>query len=66
MCRCAAEVRYPSWFNEGLYGFFKEEEICLVWNPLDDVYAPSVLNTDFIYLRLSKNRSINEYEFDRI
>jgi uncharacterized protein YecE (DUF72 family) len=64
--RYAVEVRHPSWFNEEVYDFLKAEDICLVWNQLDDIKAPPVLTTDFIYLRLIGDRSIQEHEFGKI
>lgn len=64
--RYAVEVRHPSWFTDDLYDLLKQEKICLVWNQLDDIQAPPVLTTDFIYLRLIGDRSISEHEFGRI
>ncbi len=64
--RYAVEVRHPSWFNDNFYDFLKQEKICLVWNQLDDIKAPPILTTDFIYLRLIGDRSISEHEFGRI
>ena len=64
--RYAVEVRHPSWFGEELYDFLRAENICLVWNQLDDIKAPPVVTADFVYLRLIGDRSISEHEFGRI
>ncbi|AIF83932.1 hypothetical protein NTE_01872 [Candidatus Nitrososphaera evergladensis SR1] len=64
--RYAVEIRHPSWFNDELYDFLKRKGICLVWNQLDDIKAPPIVTTDFIYLRLIGDRSISEHEFGRI
>jgi uncharacterized protein YecE (DUF72 family) len=61
--RYAVEVRHESWFKEEAYSFFKENDICLVWSQLAKLQTPAVVTTDFIYLRLIGDRSIDEKEF---
>lgn len=64
--RYAIEARQTSWFNEEFYSFLMEHDICLVWNELDSVRAPPKVTTDFIYVRLIGDRSIDEKDFGRI
>ena len=61
--RYAIEVRHHSWFNELFYNYIKEKKYCLVWSQQDIVITPPVVTTDFIYLRLIGDRSINEKDF---
>jgi uncharacterized protein YecE (DUF72 family) len=64
--RYAGEVRHYSWFNELFYNYIKEKKYCLVWSQQDILITPPVVTTDFIYLRLIGDRSINEKDFDII
>jgi uncharacterized protein YecE (DUF72 family) len=64
--RYAVEVRNKSWFNELAYTFFANNNICLVWSQLADIRTPPVVTTDFVYLRLIGDRSINENDFGKI
>ena len=64
--RYAIEVRHHSWFNELFYNVLKERKYCLVWSQQDIVITPPVVTTDFIYLRLIGDRSINEKDFGKI
>ena len=64
--RYAIEVRHHSWFNELFYNVLKEKKYCLVWSQQDIVITPPVVTTDFIYLRLIGDRSINEKDFGKI
>ena len=63
--RYAIEVRHYSWFNELFYNYIKEK-YCLVWSQQDIVITPPVVTTDFVYLRLIGDRSINEKDFGKI
>jgi uncharacterized protein YecE (DUF72 family) len=65
MYRYAVEVRHPSWFSDLAYNFFSNNNICMVWNQLDKIQSPPIVTTDFVYLRLIGDRSINE-DFGRI
>jgi uncharacterized protein YecE (DUF72 family) len=40
--RYAVEVRNSSWFSDLAYNFFKNNNICLVWNQLDIIQTPPV------------------------
>ena len=64
--RYAVEVRNKSWFNELAYTFFANNNICLVWSQLADIQTPPVVTSDFVYLRLIGDRSMNEKDFGKI
>jgi uncharacterized protein YecE (DUF72 family) len=64
--RYAVEVRHPSWFSDLAYNFFKNNNICLVWNQLDIIQTPPIVTTDFVYIRFIGDRSINEKDFGTI
>jgi len=64
--RYAVEVRHQSWFEKTVYDALKRLGICLVWNQLDAISAPPVLTTDFAYIRLIGDRSIDEKDFGQI
>jgi uncharacterized protein YecE (DUF72 family) len=64
--RYAVEARQTSWFNEEFYDLLRDNKICLVWNQLDAVRAPPVVTTDFVYVRLIGDRSIDEKDFGTI
>jgi uncharacterized protein YecE (DUF72 family) len=44
----------------------KERNYCLVWSRQDTLITPPVVTTNFIYLRLIGDRSIDEREFGKI
>jgi uncharacterized protein YecE (DUF72 family) len=64
--RYAVEGRHPSWFNDESYQFLTGNNLCLVWNEVEGVSNPAQLTTDFVYLRLIGDRSIQESEFGKI
>ncbi|HYY85555.1 MAG TPA: DUF72 domain-containing protein [Nitrososphaeraceae archaeon] len=64
--RYAVEVRHSSWFSDLAYNFFKNNNICMVWNQLDIIQTPAIVTTDFVYLRLIGDRSIKETDFGKI
>jgi uncharacterized protein YecE (DUF72 family) len=64
--RYSVEVRHPSWFSDLAYNFFKNNNICMVWNQLDRIQFPPIVTSDFVYLRLIGDRSIKENDFGRI
>jgi uncharacterized protein YecE (DUF72 family) len=64
--RYAIEIRHPSWFSDLAYNFFKNNNICLVWNQLDIIQTPPVVTSDFVYIRLIGDRSIHERDFGSI
>ncbi len=62
------EVRHPSWFNDNVYNFLKENSISLVWSVRDELEppSPSVLTTDQLYIRFIGDRSISDKDFGKI
>ncbi|MGA9934272.1 MAG: DUF72 domain-containing protein [Nitrososphaeraceae archaeon] len=64
--RYAVEVRHRSWFQDLAYNFFKNNQMCLVWSQLAEIHTPPIVTSDFVYLRLIGDRSIQEKDFGRI
>ena len=64
--RFAVEVRHRSWFQDLAYNFFRNNQICLVWSHLADIRTPPIVTSDFVYVRLIGDRSIQERDFGRI
>lgn len=61
--RYAVEARHKTWFDDEVYSFMRENSICLVWSQLAQLQTPPIVTTDFVYLRLIGDRSIDEKEF---
>ena len=64
--RYAVEVRHRSWFQDLAYNFFRNNQMCLVWSQLADIRTPPIITSDFVYVRLIGDRSIQEKDFGRI
>lgn len=64
--RYAIEARHETWFDDEVYSCLKQNEICLVWSQLTELRSPTIVTTDFIYLRLIGDRSIDEMDFGTI
>jgi uncharacterized protein YecE (DUF72 family) len=64
--RYAVEVRHHSWFQDLAYNFFADNDICLVWSQLAKLSTPSIVTTDFLYVRFIGDRSISEKDFGTI
>jgi uncharacterized protein YecE (DUF72 family) len=64
--RHTIEVRHKSWFDDEVYDYLKEANICLVWSQLAELQTPPVVTTDFVYLRFIGDRSIDDKDFGRI
>jgi uncharacterized protein YecE (DUF72 family) len=64
--RYAIEVRHHTWFNELFYNYLKGKNYCLVWSQQDVLVTPPTVTTDFVYLRLIGDRSIDERDFGQI
>jgi uncharacterized protein YecE (DUF72 family) len=64
--RYAIEVRHHSWFNDLFYNYLKEKNYCLAWSQQENLVTPPIVTTDFVYLRLIGDRSINERDFGNI
>lgn len=65
-CRYAIEGRHESWFVDDVYDYLRERNVCLVWNEVEGVNNPAPVTSDFVYLRLIGDRSINEKQFGKI
>jgi uncharacterized protein YecE (DUF72 family) len=44
----------------------KKKNYCLVWSQQDILVTPPIVTTDFVYLRLIGDRSIDERDFGKI
>ena len=64
--RYAVEVRDRSWFQDLAYNFFANNNICMVWSQLAELRTPPIVTTDFLYIRLIGDRSIDEKNFGKI
>jgi uncharacterized protein YecE (DUF72 family) len=64
--RYAVEVRDRSWFQDLAYNFFADNNICMVWSQLAELRTPPIATTDFLYIRLIGDRSINDKDFGKI
>jgi uncharacterized protein YecE (DUF72 family) len=64
--RFAVEVRHNSWFQDLGYNFFTDNNICMVWSQLANLRTPSIVTTDFLYIRFIGDRSIQEKDFGSI
>ena len=64
--RYAVEVRHRSWFQDLAYSFFANNNLCLVWSQLADIRTPPIVTSDFVYVRLIGDRSIQEKDFGLI
>lgn len=64
--RYAVEVRHRSWFQDLAYNFFANNDMSLVWSQLADIHTPPIVTSDFVYLRLIGDRSIQEKDFGRV
>ncbi len=64
--RYALEVREPSWFDDGVCDFLKENNMPLVWSVRDDLTTPPMVTSHQIYIRFIGDRSISEMDFGKI
>jgi len=55
------EGRHESWFTDEAIDYLRERNICLVWNDIPGICNPSLLTSDFAYVRLIGDRSISEF-----
>ena len=61
--RYAIEFRHETWFTEEVYDLLKHHKVCMAWAALDNLKIPPEVTTNFIYLRLIGDRSIDEKDF---
>jgi uncharacterized protein YecE (DUF72 family) len=64
--RYAVEVRHRSWFQDLAYNFFRNNQMCLVWSQLAEIRTPPIVTSDFVYVRLIGDRSIQEKDFGTV
>ncbi len=64
--RFPIEGRHESWFTDEAIDYLTEKNICLVWNDIPNVHNPTILTSDFVYVRLIGDRSISDSEFGRV
>lgn len=64
--RYAVEVRHRSWFQDLAYNFFAKNNMCMVWSQLADMRTPPIVTSDFVYVSLIGDRSIQEKDFGTI
>jgi uncharacterized protein YecE (DUF72 family) len=64
--RYAIEVRDSSWFQDLAYSFFANINMRKVWSQLADITMPSIVTTDFVYIRIIGDRTIQEKDFGKI
>jgi uncharacterized protein YecE (DUF72 family) len=64
--RYAVQVRHRSWFQDLAYSFFANNNLCLVWSQLADIRTLPIVTSDFVYVRLIGDRSIQEKDFGLI
>lgn len=66
MSTFGVEVRHRSWFQDLAYNFFANNNMCLIWSQLADIRTPPIVTSNFVYIRLIGDRSIQEKDFGRI
>ncbi|MFL6326622.1 MAG: DUF72 domain-containing protein, partial [Nitrososphaeraceae archaeon] len=54
------------WFQDLVYNFFADNNICMVWSQLAELRTSPIATTDFLYVRFIGDRSINENDFGKI
>ena len=64
--RYAVEVRHASWFSDLAYNFFKNNNIVMVWSQMDRLQTPTLVTSDFVYLRLIGDRRLSDDQFGKI
>ena len=60
------EARHDSWFTAEALDFLTEKKLCLVWNEIPEIVNPCPITSDFLYVRLIGDRTINENQFGKI
>ena len=64
--RYAIEFRDPSWFNDKVYDYLKDDKITLTWSIRDELKTPPIVTSDQIYIRFIGDRSIDDKDFGKI
>ncbi len=60
------EGRHKSWFTKEALDYLKGKNHCLVWNEVQGVENPAKITSDYVYIRLIGDRSIQESDFGRV
>jgi len=60
------EGRHESWFTDEAIAFLKQSKYCLVWNEVAEVKNPMPITSDYLYVRLIGDRSIQDSEFGKV
>jgi uncharacterized protein YecE (DUF72 family) len=60
------EGRHSSWFSDHTIQYLADKKICLVWSDVAGVQNPAPLTSDFVYLRLIGDRTIQEKDFGKL
>jgi uncharacterized protein YecE (DUF72 family) len=58
--RYAIKVRNTSCSDKSAYRLLSDNNICLEWSQLDPIQTPPELTSDFLYLLVTSDRSIDE------
>ncbi len=61
--RFAIEFRHESWFRQEIYNLLETYNISMVWSDIPMAKVPAIRTTDFVYLRLVGDRSIESKDF---
>lgn len=64
--RYAIEVGHDSWFTKEVYDLLKKHKICLAWSQQDAIQTPAEITTDFLYLRLIGDKSVDEKDSPKV
>jgi len=62
----AIEGRHQTWFSDSAIKYLTDKKICLVWGDVAGIQNPAPLTSDFVYLRLIGDRSIQEKNFGKL
>ncbi|WP_393970807.1 DUF72 domain-containing protein [Oxyplasma meridianum] len=64
--RFAIEFRDNSWFREDVFMELEKNRIAMVWSDIPMAKVPTIITSDFIYLRLVGDRSIDSHDFGKL
>lgn len=60
------EGRHQSWFSDSAIRYLTDKKICLVWSDVAGIQNTAPLTSDFVYLRLIGDRTIQEKDFGKL
>lgn len=64
--RYPIEGRHQSWFTDEAIDYLSEKNLCLVWNEIEGINNPAPITSDYVYLRLIGDCTIQESEFGKV